>query len=194
MKTYFRAAIIAAISLVLVACASAPAPTAPPVVTQASSTAGMDHSNTSMSANAPFDAMFIDGMIGHHLGAIDMANDALKKAQRPEIKSLAGNIIKAQAAEIQQMRDWRKAWFPDLKDTGGLTTGSGTMAVAEGDAPYDLRFIDAMIPHHESAIAMAQMALQQSQKPEIKQLADAIIVAQTAEIAQMKQWREEWFQ
>jgi len=71
MKTYFRAAMVAATALLLAACASAPTPTATP----AGSMAGMNHGNTTTSANAPFDAMFIDGMIVHHLGAIDMAND-----------------------------------------------------------------------------------------------------------------------
>lgn len=151
-----------------------------------------------MMMNAPFDAMFIDGMIVHHQGAINMAQQAQAEAQRPEIKQLAGEIIKAQTAEIAQMQTWRKAWFADLKDTGGMMDSAGgmmnmgPMGVQAGDAPYEVRFINAMVPHHESAIMMSQMALLRSQRPEIRQLAEAIIKAQTAEIAQMKQWRAAW--
>lgn len=79
-----------------------------------------------------------------------------------------------------------------MMTAGGRMMNMGPMAVPAGDQPFDIRFIDAMIPHHESAIMMAQMAQQQAGKPEIKQLAAAIISAQTAEIEQMKQWRAEW--
>lgn len=164
------------------------APTSEPAPKPTEAMAGMTGTETA----APYDAQFIDGMIMHHQGAIDMANDALKQAQRPEIKTLAGDIIKAQEAEIKQMQDWRTAWYSDFKDTGGMSMDMGMMEVAPGDAPYDIRFIDAMIPHHESAIAMANDAKMKSQRPEILTLADEIIKAQTAEIAQMKAWRAEW--
>jgi uncharacterized protein (DUF305 family) len=61
------------------------------------------------------------------------------------------------------------------------------------DADYDLRFIDAMIPHHEGAVSMAKEVLQKSQRAELKQLAQAMITAQQAEIDQMKQWRQTWY-
>jgi uncharacterized protein (DUF305 family) len=143
-------------------------------------------------STAPFDAQFIDGMIVHHQGAIAMANEALSKAEKPEIKTLAQAILKAQDAEIKQMKDWRKQWYPDVKDTGGMQMDMGPMSVTEGSLPYDIRFIDAMIPHHEGAIAMANDALSKAEKSETKTLAQAIIKAQTAEIEQMKQWRTEW--
>jgi uncharacterized protein (DUF305 family) len=40
-----------------------------------------------------------------------MGKDALQKSQRPEIKKLAAEIIKAQETEIKQMKQWRKAWY-----------------------------------------------------------------------------------
>lgn len=150
--------------------------------------AGMDHGGMS----APFDAMFIDGMIMHHQGAIEMAKEAQTKATKPEIKTLAAAIIKAQEAEIKQMKAWRQEWYADLKDTGGMQMDMGAMTVKDGAEPYDVRFIAAMIPHHESAITMSQQALQRSEHAELKTLAGDIIKAQTSEIAQMKQWYEAW--
>ncbi|WP_259637644.1 DUF305 domain-containing protein [Legionella jordanis] len=61
------------------------------------------------------------------------------------------------------------------------------------DAQYDKRFIDLMIPHHEAAILMAQNALKNSDKPEIKTMAQNIITAQEKEIAQLKEWRKQWY-
>jgi len=59
--------------------------------------------------------------------------------------------------------------------------------------PFDRAFIDAMIPHHQSAIDMARVALENSDDPKIKELAENIVSAQQKEIEQMKQWREEWY-
>ena len=62
-------------------------------------------------ADAQFDLRFINAMIPHHQGAVTMAEDALSKSQRPEIKQLAQEIVKAQEVEIQQMQQWRQAWY-----------------------------------------------------------------------------------
>lgn len=57
-----------------------------------------------------FDKAFITEMIAHHQGAIDMAKLAQQNAARDEIKTLAGNVITAQASEIDQMKAWQLQW------------------------------------------------------------------------------------
>ena len=57
-----------------------------------------------------FDKAFIEEMIVHHQGAIDMAQLARKNAGHDEIKSMADDIISAQTKEIDQMRQWQKDW------------------------------------------------------------------------------------
>lgn len=165
--------------------------------TTAANTTPMGHDSHSPAGDAtesaPFDAQFIDSMILHHQGAVEMAKQAQTEAQRPEIKQLADAIIKSQTAEIERMQTWRKAWYPDLPVTGGMSMSMGAMAVSTDTATaYDLRFIDAMVPHHESAISMAQEALSKAEHAELKTLANEIIAAQTREIDQMKQWRAAW--
>jgi uncharacterized protein (DUF305 family) len=160
--------------------------------------AGTDHSSTghgsTASADVPYDAQFIDSMIAHHEGAIAMANQALSEAERPEIKALAEAIVAAQEGEIAQLKQWRQAWYPDLAETSGMGMDMGTMEIsADATIPFDQRFIAAMIPHHEGAIAMAKDAQQKAEHQEIKTLAQAIIMAQEGEIAQMKQWQQAWF-
>lgn len=57
----------------------------------------------------------------------------------------------------------------------------------------DRSFIEQMIPHHESAVAMAKLAQQKATHAEIKTLANNIITSQTAEINTMKQWYKDWY-
>ncbi len=57
----------------------------------------------------------------------------------------------------------------------------------------DQRFIEQMIPHHEGAIAMANLALEKATYPEIKTLAQAILKAQTTENQEMRAWYQDWF-
>jgi len=107
------------------------------------------------------------------------------------------------------MKQWRTAWYPKAGDKpmaydakmGHMMEMSSEQMQAmmmdidlgAADAEFDLRFINAMIPHHEAAVVMAKDALQKSQRPEIKNLAQEIIKAQDTEINQMKQWRKTWY-
>ena len=61
-----------------------------------------------------------------------------------------------------------------------------------GDA-FDQAFITEMIMHHEGAVSMAQLALTNAKHDEIKDLANAIIKAQTTEIDHMKSWQKNWY-
>jgi uncharacterized protein (DUF305 family) len=54
-------------------------------------------------------------------------------------------------------------------------------------------FIEEMIPHHEDAVAMADLALTRAEHQEIKDLAAAIKTSQTREIAQMRAWYQQWY-
>lgn len=58
--------------------------------------------------------------------------------------------------------------------------------------PFDHRFIDAMIPHHEAAIVMGTAARTAGEHAEIRDLAERIVTSQQAEIDQMKAWRAAW--
>jgi uncharacterized protein (DUF305 family) len=57
-----------------------------------------------------FDLAFVDMMIMHHQGAIEMAQTELREGSLPEVKQLAQQVITAQQAEIQQMETWKQAW------------------------------------------------------------------------------------
>jgi uncharacterized protein (DUF305 family) len=168
------------------------------------------------------DQHFIQMMIPHHQGAVDMANLALSKATHPELKKLAQSIKTSQTQEIQEMKGWYKKWYgTDVPTTSSMKmpmhSGTGTnqgMPMNSGlgmdmmgmmgmmnmdltalkNAPnFDQVFIGEMIPHHQMAVMMAAMVLA-SPHPELRNLGKAIIQAQSAEIEQMLKWQKAWVQ
>lgn len=58
---------------------------------------------------------------------------------------------------------------------------------------FDRAFLSEMIVHHEGAVEMAEAALTNAKHSEIKNMANAIISAQTSEIEQMRNWQEAWY-
>ena len=57
-----------------------------------------------------FDKAFIEQMIIHHQGAIDMAKLAQNNAKHDEVKNLANDILSAQSKEIDMMQIWQGDW------------------------------------------------------------------------------------
>ena len=173
---------------------------------------GMDRSNMDMGSEGSMDASemlmengeysderFIDAMVPHHQGAIDMAEVALENAEHLELLQLAQNVISTQQAEIQELRSIKEQEFGTSEVPTQMSPEEMEMMGMEDPAelanlrPFDLAFISAMIPHHESAIEMAQVALAESDNPSIRELAASIVKDQEAEIAQMKEWGREWY-
>lgn len=169
--------------------------------------ANMDHSMMMQSApdaaNQPYDLQFIDTMTQHHQGAVTMSQMAVQKAEHPELKQFAQKIIDDQQKEIGQMKEWRDKWFAGKPsalnmEMPGMAMGkmmdsshTSEMQAMRGN-DFDLHFLSMMVPHHEGAISMAKEALEKSEHPEIKNLAQQIIKAQQAEIDKMKGWQQSW--
>ena len=64
-----------------------------------------DEMMAGMAYNDP-DAAFAQGMLGHHIGAVDMAEIQLKYGTDAEMRQLAQQVIDAQQPEIEQMQNW----------------------------------------------------------------------------------------
>lgn len=87
-----------------------------PTAAQQSAT---DHSTMSMAdmneeleklSGDAYDKAFIEMMIAHHQGAIDMAKLSPERAKHQEVKDLSLAIISAQEKEISDMKQWQKDW------------------------------------------------------------------------------------
>lgn len=146
------------------------------------------------------DQHFIQMMIPHHQGAVDMADLALNKAKHPQLKKLAQDIATSQSQEIQEMKTWYKSWYktevPAVSSMKMMNHMNNMMnmdlTALKNSSNFDRAFIEQMIPHHQMAVRMAAMVLN-SPHPELRNLAKAIIQSQTAEIEEMFKWKKEWF-
>lgn len=77
----------------------------------------------------------------------------------------------------------------------GMSPGGGMGWGSDGPRQRgaDGRFIVMMIPHHEGAIAMAELARSRARHPEIRALAEGIISSQSRENALMRRWYRQWY-
>ena len=57
------------------------------------------------------DRIFLEDMIVHHQGAVDMAIIIKENTERPELKTFAQEIIDVQDQEINMMKSWLAEWF-----------------------------------------------------------------------------------
>ena len=146
------------------------------------------------------DERSIDAMVPHHQGAIEMAQVALENAEHPEIRALAEDVVSAQETEIGQLKAIKQEQFGtsevamdmSAEEMEGMGMSSDPQELANQE-PFDKAFIDSMIPHHESAIEMAQVVLEHSENPQIREIAGTIVDAQERELEQMRRRRDEWY-
>lgn len=151
-----------------------------------------------MSYNDP-DMAFAQGMLAHHVGAVDMAKIQLKYGQDAEMRQLAQEIIDAQEAEVATMQSWlashtdAAAPTSDTEDmqkdyANGMDDMHEEMMEGITDPNPDMAFARGMLPHHEGAVDMAKVQLKYGKDAELRKLAQDIIDAQEAEIEQMEDW------
>lgn len=174
-------------------------------------TSGMDHGSMEMGSGETAsseslivdgeysDERFIDKMAAHHQMAIDMARVAQENAELEEIRRIADDVITAQQAEIDEFASIKEERFGSSELPAMMSPEEPSMQamlmpdqLAEQE-PFDRAFIDSMVPHHASAIEMASTALIESDDPEMRRLARNIVDAQSREIGEMIELRQQYY-
>ncbi|WP_433531364.1 DUF305 domain-containing protein [Micromonospora sp. CA-263727] len=77
-------------------------------------------------------------------------------------------------------------------DTPGTPSASAISGESAASNAADRMFAQMMIPHHEQAVEMSDLAATRASDPEVKQLAAQIKDAQAPEIAQLRTWLTQW--
>jgi len=148
-------------------------------------------------------------MIPHHAQALHMVDMAEGRDLTPEAEQLMADIEAAQTPEIEQMSRWLEEWDQPVPDTSGMGPMGGDMDMdhmgdmvgamseealaelegAEGTV-FERMWLQMMIEHHEGAIEMAEVELDEGEHAGTLDLAESIIESQRAEIELMESMLE----
>lgn len=161
------------------------------------------------------DAGFARDMQVHHTQAVLMAMEIYRKTSDAELRTLSYDIATTQAGQRGEMFGWLVQWgLPQASsqplmqwmapsgahshgDTSALSeeellSQMGMATDAELDQlrslqgqPADCLFLGLMVRHHEGAIPMAEAVIELGSDPRVKDVAQAIITGQSAEIDAM---------
>jgi len=172
------------------------------------------------STTLDLDVLYIGILIPHHERAMTLAGIAQARSKRPEVVSLAAEIVATRSAELEQLQTWRETWYPDvpaLTETqlfagletkvsspgrGGapgiddLTTAGMDEAMAELCAETDLLdlvFIDHMVEHDTGAVLISELVAVEAVHPKLATFAQTVVETQGAEMATMLSWRDAWY-
>lgn len=135
------------------------------------------------------DLRYINAMIAHHGGAMVLAEQAKEKSKRPEIKKLAEDILTGEPKAIAELYQWKKDWYRDIRKVRDKAVPN----LGEYDENFDLRFLNALIAHHEEGIIMAKEIKLKSSRAEVLNNADAVIESLNGGLLMLKEWRTEWY-
>jgi uncharacterized protein (DUF305 family) len=154
-------------------------------------------------------AGFARDMSRHHLQGVEMANMVAERSEDPEVRQIAFDISATQTNQAGRMQGWLSLWgVPqsggetmawmtegadhghDMTADGGLMPGMATedelanLRDLRGTA-FDVEFLRLMIRHHQGGFDMAEYAVDHADVPAVRDLAQAIARAQSAETRTM---------
>lgn len=140
-------------------------------------------------ADRTLDLRYINAMIAHHRGAMLLAEQVSKETQRQEMKDLSAKILADEPNAISELYSWKKAWYKDTKSVRDPIVSN----LGSYDDKFDLRFLNALIAHHEAGLLMTKDIKTKSSRTEILNNADAVDTFLTTTLKLFKDWRMEWY-
>lgn len=140
-------------------------------------------------AGRNFDLRYINAMIAHHRGAMLLAEQLAKNTERPEMKTLADAILNDEPKAIAELYAWKKEWYRDTK----IVRDPIVANLGSYDEKFDLRFLNALIAHHEEGVVMTKETRLKSSRTEILNNADAVEAFLAGGIETLKDLRSSWY-
>lgn len=160
------------------------------------------------------DVAFVQGMLHHHMQALEMTAMVPTRADGEDLRTLAERIEVTQQVEVEQLEAWLAARQEEApggheehgshgsQGGAGHDSGHGSepmpgmltarqladLAAARGNE-FDRLFLASMIHHHEGAVLMVEKLLSEGaggQEPQVFHLAQGIASDQQVEISRMK--------
>ena len=118
-----------------------------------------------------------------------MLEQVKERSKRPELHQLAEVVIDADTKGIKDLYQWKQDWYNNNRKINRYQK----VHLGAADDKFDLRFLNAMIAHHEEAIQTSKELRTKSSRTEMLDLADSVITGLGTNLVQLKDWREQWF-
>ena len=180
------------------------ADSAPGTMEMMAAMVGMKPATDMMKMTGDVDRDFMIMMITHHNAGIAMSTAEQGYGQKEELKEMATSDIRDQMKDNREMREYLQ--HPAKADKGPGSNSAASTAMMDAmtkmnqsmtgmklNGKQDHDFIMMMIPHHEAAIAMAQVEVQHGSDPRAKKVAEGVIKSQSKDVKDMKTWHKAWF-
>lgn len=150
------------------------------------------YDKTTMGLGRPdrtLDLRYLNAMIAHHRGAMLLAEQAVTETQRPELQTLAQKILTDEPSAIAELYTFKSDWYNDTRTVRDPVVAQ----LGEFDDKYDLRFLNALIAHHEMGLDMTSEISSKSSRTEVLNNADAVDTFLKNTLQVFKGWRMQWY-
>jgi len=160
-----------------------------------------DMHQVKMSGNVDQDFALM--MKAHHQGAVDMSEAEIESGKVSILKDMALKISEKQKKEIQELQSFisantspAKNYDPAKKEEGFAEVMANNMVMMmglpkmEGEQSVDQHYAAMMIPHHQSAVEMAEGYMRFGKSAMLLAMAKKMIPEQKKEIAFFEQWKK----
>jgi len=140
-------------------------------------------------ADRTLDLRYVNAMIAHHRGAMLLAEQLQKNTTRSEMQALAGDILESEPKAIDELYAWKKSWYKDTRTVRDPIVAN----LGPAGETFDLRFLNAIIAHHELGILMTRDVRTKSSRVEVLDNANAVEAFLVGGIEMLKGLRKSWY-
>ena len=134
------------------------------------------------------DLRYLEAMIAHHQETMLLGRQ-FQSGARPELKSFAVELLKSEPPAITELYRYKKEWYHDSR-----TVREPQVAhLGSWNKTFDLRFLNALIAHHERGIKMAMEIRMKSSRSEILDHANHTEHLLQSDLQKLRSWREAWY-
>jgi uncharacterized protein (DUF305 family) len=147
-------------------------------------------------SGADFEVAYINMLVAHHQGALEMAQMVVNDAPHQEVRDAAAQILQEQQREIDDLTRWLNNWYGQQVQPDPSMMMSQAMMDQMLQADPMMRekvFLAMMREHHQAAIEMGRLALERATHAELKDQAQQMITSQQHEQVQFAAWLQSWY-
>ncbi|MBP9750199.1 MAG: DUF305 domain-containing protein [Candidatus Pacebacteria bacterium] len=134
------------------------------------------------------DLRYVNAMIAHHRAAMQLAEQAVS-SERPEVRELSQSILSEEPTAIAELYSYKEDWYGDARTVRDPVA----VRLGEYDETFDLRFLNALIAHHEEGLRMTTDIRAKTSRATVLDNANKVDAFLTSTLVTLKSWRTTWY-